>query len=154
MLCREAGWLRGNCCSKGFIWQGTRQPELLLCWRRQWGAAEMTKDSEPSVQSVLRATGCHKWKLQFLSTSSRLDFLLPHHHLYRGSEKADVPCWKVIATASFDWALHYVELRTLLFMKRHPRKLQRRMGKKLQVLILIRGACLPGVRCLSVKSRR
>lgn len=88
------------------------------------------------------------------ATSFRLDFLLPHHHLYRGREKASVPFWKVIATASFDWVLHYVELRTLLFMKRHPRKLQRRVEKKLQVLILIRGACLPGVRCLSVKSRR
>lgn len=62
----------------------------------------MTKDTELSVQSVLRATGCHKWKLKLLSMSSRLDFLLPHHHLYRGREKANVPCWKVIATASFD----------------------------------------------------
>lgn len=57
------------------------------------------------------------------------------------------------AQPAFEWTLRNVESKTLLFMKRHPGKLQSRI-EKLQVLILIRGSCLLGVRCLSVKSRR
>lgn len=76
-----------------------------------------------------------------------------NHQALRGRGKGRLSCRGVFATVTFDWALRYVEWRTLLFTKRHPRKLQSR-AEKLQVLILIRGACLPGVKCLSVKSRR
>lgn len=55
--------------------------------------------------------------------------LFLHHQLYRGRGRDDVACWEVIAVAPFDWALHYVELRTLLFTERHPRKLQSMVEK-------------------------
>ena len=42
----------------------------------------------------------------------------------------NVNCWEVVATAPLDGVLYYVESRTLLFTKRHPRKLQSGVEKK------------------------
>lgn len=98
--------------------------------RVAWTLASLSM-REPGKQSRLVPVFLlpHR-KTSALSTSSRLDFSL-HHQLYRGRGKGDVACWEVIAVAPFDWALHYVEWRTLLFTERHPRKLQSMVEKNL-----------------------
>ena len=152
VLCRGSVWLRGNCCLK--FWQEVRQPELpslfrmaMGRWRgdkRHWACCIELVEGKRLLQVEISTSEHLLQAGLFLASSSAVQRKRKGRCVLLGSD-----CY-----SNFWLSIALCRIEDIIIHEKASYKASKRDGKKLQVLILIRGACLPGVRCLSVKSRR